>query len=261
MKTKFFWPITTCILLLTNSCNKALPEVEDYFAKITTVSATVQSDGTLLVTGTIETEGAGAIDYAGFCYNTQGNPQMLDNQVIATVSGNTFTVSYPCSDFSIDSVYYFRSWATNGYGYSYGNSITVDSIVAPAVTPPCSLTMNTVKINNSSPTYSYYDVTVPSNYMNEWEFEASASSGPTVTFTFGSGITTGIYTTTINNSPGAGQVHVSFIDGFISGSLNSGTSVYVNTIGPSVYDVSICNAPWNYNSSVLYFKTRLTVPY
>lgn len=260
MKIKILRLLAICVVLLSNSCNKALKDVDDYFVKISTVSATVQTDGTLLVKGNIESIGNGPVEITGFCYNTQGNPEMLDNQIIATIDGNTFSVTYPCSNFSVDSAYYFRSWATNDYGYSYGNTIRVDSILAPSVTPPCSLTANTVRISSSTGTFTYTDVTVPSYYMGEWSFDGS-SGGPSVSYTFGSALTTGIYTTTSNTSPGAGQVYVSFYQGAISGALNAGTSVYVNTIGSGIYEVTICNAPWVYSSSTFYFFTRMTVPY
>src|ERR1041385_7759705 len=253
MKKKFFSLVAVCLLLTFNSCRKALKDESDYFPKVTTVSVVPQNDGTLLLTGTIDSPGAADVEYAGFCYSTGSIPKMLDNQVIGTVSGNTVTASLQCSSFSIDSIYHFRTWATNAYGYVYGNILAVDSIVTPTVTAPCSHPVNTVNIGASTGTHNYSSVDVPTNNMGEWTFTGYTSTGPEVTYTFGSSLSTGIYTTTLNTSPGAGQVYVSFIDGFISGALNSGTSVYVNTIGPNTYDIAICNAPWVYNSVTNYF--------
>lgn len=251
--------VTAMVFLFSGSCRKALPDVSDYFPDVRTVSATVQTDGTVLVEGEIVSEGDAPVEYTGFCCGTMNEPQLLNRQLISTsVSGTHFTAVY--SGFSIDSTYYFRSWATNDYGYVYGDIIVLDSIVATPVVAPCSLPMNSVNTGGSTPTYTYYDVTQPTQYMGIWEFDAESSSGPSVHFEFGSGLTTGIYTTTINTSPGSGEVYVSFINGFTSGALNSGSNVYVNTIGPGTYEVTICNAPWTYNSSTFYFRTRLTVP-
>lgn len=254
-------PVTlTVILLASGSCRKALPDVNDYFPEVRTVSATVQMDGTVLVEGEIISEGEAPVEYLGFCCGTMPQPELLNRQLISSsISGTRFTAVY--SGFSVDSTYYFRSWATNDYGYVYGSVVSLDSIIATPVAPPCTLTMNTVNIGGANPTHTYYQVTQPVEYMGEWDFDAETGSGPSVHFKFGSGITTGIYTTTINTNPGSGEVYVTFVDGLIYGGLNSGTSVYVNTIGPGTYDISICNAPWVYNSSTFYFKTRLTVPY
>lgn len=258
MKTKFLYTTIIFIACLFVSCKKAHHDINDYFPIVKTVSATIQTDGSVLMQGEIESEGDGPVENVGFCCGTQNAPEMLNRQIQGTISGTTFTATYT-GNFSVDSIYYFRSFATNSYGYVYGNTLSLDSIIAPTVTPPCSLTMNTVNIGGSTGTYSYYSVSQPSEYMGTWTFDGQ-SGGPTITFLFGSGITTGIYTSTISSSPGAGQVYVSFYFGAISGALNSGSSIYVNTIGTNIYDISICNAPWLYNSSTFYCNTRMTVP-
>lgn len=259
MKKRFYWILVISFLTLTISCRKALKDVNDYLPKIKTVSALIQTDGTVLVEGEVISEGAASIEYIGFCYSTSINPNMVSNQMRVTTNGTKFSAIYPGSGFDVDSVYYFRTWATNYYGYVYGNDVSLDSIIAMNITPPCTNIMNTVSEGGGQPTASYTNISPPVNYMNEWEFTAQTSSGPTVNFTFGSIITTGIYTTTTNTSPGYGEVNISFFGGFISGTLSDGSSVYVNTIGSGVYDISICSAPWQYNSSTFYFNTRLTV--
>jgi len=244
-------------LIFSGSCRKALKNIDDYYPKIT-ITATKQTDGSTLVNGTIQSKGAASIDKIGFCTGTMSSPNMVNKQVIVTPSGSSFSTVY--TDFNVDSTYYFRGWATNKYGYVYSNTVSLDSIIAQPVIPSCSLILNTVNTGGGTPTGIYYTVSVPSNNMVSWSFTGQTATGHIVTFVFGSVITTGIYTTTINNSPASGQAYVSFYSGFISGVLNSGTKVYVNTIGSGVYDISICNAPWVYNSSTFYFDTRLKVP-
>lgn len=259
MKKKYYWILVIYFFTLTTSCKKALKDVNDYFPKLKTVSATIQTDGTVLIEGEVISEGAATIEYIGFCYSTSIRPNMVSNQIWATTNGTKFSAIYPGSGFDVDSVYYFRTWATNYYGYVYGNDISLDSIIAMNVTPPCTNAMNTVNEGGGQATSSYINISTPVNYMNEWEFTAQTGSGPTVNFTFGSILTTGIYTTTTNTSPGYREVNISFYGGFISGTLSDGSSVYMNTIGSDVYDISICSAPWQYNSSIFYFNTRLTV--
>lgn len=258
-KTLFALSGLILVLLAAPSCHKALPEVEQYFPELKTVTATVQTDGTVLVRGEVVSEGNASVEYLGFCCGTMSNPELLNRQLISTdFDGTYFTAVY--SGFSVDSTYYFRSWGTNDYGWVYGNVISLDSIIAIPVSAPCTLTMNSVNIGGSTPTETYYDVSQPTVYMGVWEFDATANS-ITTHFKFGSTITTGIYTTTTSTNPGSGQVYVQFTNGSIGGVLNSGSNVYVNTISSGVYEVAICSSPWLYNSTTLNFKTKLTVPY
>lgn len=247
------------VLLLANSCRKALKDVNDYFPKTKIVSATIQTNGTVLVQGEIVSQGDAAIENIGFCYATNKNPNMASNQIMVTSNGSKFSATYPVSNFNVDSVYYFRSWATNHYGYSYGNTISLDSIVAADITPPCVNIMNTVSEGGGQPTATYTTIDTPVNNIGYWEFQAQTYTGPTVNFSVGSILTTGIYTTTTNTTPGYGEMNISFSDQFISATLNSGSKVYVNTIGTNTYDISICNAPWSNGSATYYFNTRLTV--
>src|SRR5665213_1062166 len=207
MKKGFYYLCVISVLLVTGSCKKALPDVNDYFPKIKTVSATIQTNGSVLLQGEIASEGASPIEYIGFCFATNNAPNMASNQIIVTtVSNSKFSATYPGSDFNIDSVYYFRSWATNHYGYVYGNTLSLDSIVAGHVTAPCTNTMNTVNEGGGQPTATYSTIGTPVNNIGYWEFTAQTYSGPSVNFSFGSILTTGIYTTTINTSPGSGAV-------------------------------------------------------
>lgn len=246
-------------LIIISSCKKALKNEDDYFVKLTTVSATVQTDGSVLVKAEIQSPGkakGSSVENAGFCLSTNPQPKMLDRQLLTTTDGSSFSAVYPASTFSDDSTYYFRAFATNDYGYSYSNIIKLDSVIAPAVTAPCSLTANTVNIGGGNPNYSYYSIGAPDSY----HYFSASSSGGTVHFQFGSGLTTGIYHTTTDTSPGAGQVNVSFYFGFISGALSTGSNVYVNKLGPNSFDIRICSAPWTYSSSTFYFSTRFVTP-
>jgi hypothetical protein len=262
MKKFIYSLLIIATVLLTNSCRKALKDVNDYFVKVKTLSAIVQQDGSVVVTAEIESPGEAknaVVDMAGFCVSTNAEPKMLDRQKIATVDGTTFTVTYPVTEFSVDSVYYFRSWATNNYGYSYGNIIRVDSIIATPVVAPCILTLNTVNIGGSTPTYSYYNVDAPDSD----NFFIASSGGPSVHFDFGSALTTGVFVTTTDPSPSFGQVHVSIYSGFIYGALNSGSNVYVNRLSATSHEIQICNAPWvpSSGSSTFNFNTRFVTPY
>jgi hypothetical protein len=244
-------------IALIYSCRKPLKDIQDYYPNLKTVSATVLPDGSVEVKGEIISEGAAPVEYWGFCAGTMPEPKMLDAQAIAD---NTFTVIY--SGFSTNTKYYFRTWATNQYGYSYGNILYLDSISATPVTPPCTPPPNSVNIGGANPTENYITIGTPAFNMtsNTWDFQAQSNSN-VVNFKFGENLKTKVFTTTtISSSPGAGKVYISFSSGFISGVLNTGSLVYVNQINSTTWNVTICNALWTYNTSTFYFTTEFTCP-
>jgi hypothetical protein len=254
-------PVILILIVLLVACRKPLKEVNDYFPKVKTLSAVVELDGSVTITGQIESVGEtkdAALEYAGFCFSTGSDPKMQENQLIAQVNGSSFSVNYPGTLFNVDSTYFFRSWAVNNYGYAYGEIISVDSIIATPVTPPCSLPSNSVNLGGGTGTHFYYNVDAPDSYNF---FAGSTSTGPFVHFQFGSALTTGIYHTTTSSSPNPGEVNVNFYSGSISGALNTGSDVYVNRISPGVHEITICSAPWIYSSSTFYFNTHFVTPY
>lgn len=240
------------------ACHKALRDVNDYFPQVRTVSAVVQTDGTVLVEGEIISEGASPIEYLGFCCSTSTEPLLLDRQALGNYANGKFRAVY--SGFDPDSVYYFRSWATNEYGYAYGDILSLGNIIPATVTPPCNLTQNTCSLYVGQSISTYDAVTAPDVSLGQWKITATCFSGPTVTFNFGSELKTGIFHTSNDAFPSSGNVYVSFYDGQLSGFLKPGSEVYVNRVSSGVYDIAICNAPWNFVGTDVYFNTRLTSP-
>lgn len=256
MKTPTFLLL---LLLATTSCQKVYRDINDYFPKITTISATVQSDGTVLVEGTVEDEGADALRYLGFCCSANPEPQMLDRQVLAEFDGVHFTAVYE-GGFDPDSVYYFRSWAANGYGWSYGNTVSAENIIGTAITPPCTLAGNSLDLGIGQGADQFFQIGPPYTVPGGWAFAAATFSGPTIEFRFPELMTTKIYQTVGHTSPGPGEVFVSFYSGFISGSLNPGSEVYVKRLnGEDLFEVVICDGEWGYNSSLFYLNAKLLV--
>jgi hypothetical protein len=121
---------TICIAVLflgaaVTACKKREKDVRDYYPSVKTISAVVQPDGSVKVTGAVNDPGATPVTHTGFCVDTIPNPEMLSNQQLSeTFDGVVFTTTYKSLNTSIK--YYFRSFALNEQGYSYGNSITID---------------------------------------------------------------------------------------------------------------------------------------
>lgn len=258
MKNTLFAILT---LLAITSCQKVYRDIDDYFPKITTISATVQPDGSVLVEGTVEDEGADALRYLGFCCSTNPEPQMLDRQVLASFDGVKFTAVYE-GGFDPDSVYYFRAWAANGFGWVYGNTVSASDIIGSSVTPPCTLSGNSLDLGIGQGTEQYFQIGTPYSVPGGWAFAAATYSGPTIEFRFPELVTTKVYQTVGHNSPGPGEVYVSFYSGFISGSLNPGSKVYVKRLNDDdLFEIVICDGGWEYNSSIFYLNTKFTIDF
>jgi hypothetical protein len=240
------------------SCKKALKNVDDYFVKVETVDAIVQSDGSVLLKGKIISQGAAKLEYLGFCFSSDSNPKIQDNQIqINQLSGNTFETVV--KGLSYDSVYYFRAWATNRYGYSLGKTIYLDSIQATPAVAPCSIDLNKVTIDGNQ-FYTFFNQTQYTNVDNNKVYTLSTYDGPTVTFTCGSPLTTGIFQTTTYTNPGPGFMKISFIFQTINTSLLDGSEIYVNINADGNYSVEVCDGKWKFTTSSNFtnpFKTHV----
>ncbi len=256
MKKLFSALLIIFTLFLIGSCKKALKDEQDYFVVVKTVSATVQSDGSVLVQAEIESPGhspGSSAANAGFCMSTSNLPKMLDRQKLASINGTHFSATYPAGTFSIDSTYYFRSFATNSYGYSYGTIVSLDSISAAPVTAPCSIPANSFNFGDGNGTYTYNYVGAQDSTTNYFD---GANASTTINYRFGSPLITGIFRTTTDYYPNPGFVFIGFSYGFSMASLDQNEDVYVNRLSPTSYDVRICDATWSYSGTTMHFKTR-----
>ncbi|MCW3103146.1 MAG: hypothetical protein JWO09_1586 [Bacteroidetes bacterium] len=257
MKKKFPLLALTVILLMASACKKAKKNYDDYLPKVKIESAVVQTDGSVLVTGRIESEGSARLERIGLCCST-GDPKMTDRQIVCDLAGDYFSGIFMY--LSIDSSYNFRGWATNKYGYSYSDLLTLTDVTPPPVTAPCTLTMNTYNTGATFGSGTYSGTTHRFNYSTTYDYYylQANSSTQTVELILSDPVTQGTYSITNASTPGYREMNVSFSSGSYT-QLGSGT-VYVNSLGGGQYDLTICDAPWMLTSSTtLHFKTRMTV--
>ena len=254
MKKITAFTIILSLMLISNACKKAKKDYNDYLPSIKLLSAVVQTDGSILVTGEMDSQGESSIDYIGFCCSTNSTPKMPEKQVLSTAA-NKFTANI--KNLSVDSSYYFRAFATNSFGYTYSNIIYLSSVVAPSVTPACTLTANTVNLGDGSGTTTATSSNLISydGVTGYYSFTAYLASSNPITLTFGSRITTRIFTTG-SASPATNEVFVSYTN-FSTYALNAGASVYVNTVSSGIYDITICDGPWSDGVSTYHLSTRL----
>lgn len=259
MKNKFIFILSVLTAIVFSSCRKVEKDPLDYYPEVKTVSAIVQDDGSVLVTGEIADEGADVIQYAGFSMDTLAVPDMITNQIICQVNGTVFTTVY--DNFDITKKYYFRSWAANEYGYSLGNVIYLDSITATPVVAPCNPNNNSVNFGGFNPTQYFTSVPAPNQGFDTWDITASTGQG-LYYIKFGASPVTKIYTTTLNTSPGPNEVRISFASGFTQGALNDGSLFYVNQVTPGNWTMILCNASWQHSSgSTFNMNMNMICPY
>lgn len=208
--------------------------MEDYFPIVKTVSAVVQADGTVLVTGRIENEGEAEIEYVGFCMNNEGNPQMLDNQAVVALNGSQFTAIY--GGLVEGETYYFRAWATNDFGWKLGNEIETSDITVVAIDPPCSYS-NQVEfglIGIGGPQTFYAISSINANFT----ITANAPNAD-VSVRFSQMPTTGLYYTVSSSPDESDEVQV-LVTSFNVYSFVAGSTVYVNRSPDNIIEVTIC---------------------
>lgn len=101
----------------------ALPKVEMVSVSI------LDDDETVLMKGRVISEGKGETGYAGFCFGEMPVPDLLQNQVICGGEAGEFTAEI--LGLEADSTYYFRSFASNDFGYVYGDKIIKFTVPNP----------------------------------------------------------------------------------------------------------------------------------
>ncbi len=242
--------------MVFSGCEKPLKDVMDYYPKVVTESVVVQPDGSVRCVGRITFTGATDMVAAGFCASTNPIPEMLDLQGLGAIQGDRFEVVY--QNFPTTGTYYFRSFASNDNGYAYGNVVSLSDIAAEAIVPPCTPAMNSVVLGGGLMPENYYpgQIFPVEQSGGNYQFQANTSAHH-FTYIFGSDLRTRTFTATTNSDPGPGQVRISFNSGFTSGTLQAGSTIYVNEITTTQWEVTVCSAPWGTSGRNLITRFRV----
>jgi hypothetical protein len=217
--------------ILLSGCSKYEKNVNDYYPKVTITSAKLQNDGSVLVTGTVVSEGASKIMYRGFCADTISNPKMISNQIVINNSDSSFTAKF--SSLYKSNRYYFRAWAANSYGYAIGTSeIVIDSVFITPPKIPCSLPLDTFTINNTSSTS---ESIVSQSIANYTEVNITTISHR-ILIDFKKRPVTGTYTTW--QSQDYDHNVTVWVDNRI---VDNGSKLYVTDIDNKTFEIAICS--------------------
>jgi uncharacterized protein (TIGR02145 family) len=181
---------------------------------VTTTVATSVTETSAVSGGNVTADGGSSVTGRGVCWATSANPTFSNNKTSDGTGTGIFSSSI--TGLQPGTTYYFRSYATNIAGTSYGDDLTfTTTAIAPTVTTSSDITINSTTITCSGTVTASGGATVTAR-----GFCYDTSSNPTISDS---------HTT---NGTGIGSY-----SGTISG-LSEGTNYYIrayatNSIGTS----------------------------
>jgi len=238
--------ISISLLLVFSTCKRALKDVKDYYPKVETVSATVLGNGSVRMTGRLLKDGESEVTYYGFCMSKQPIPALDENQIsIEKRSTNDFEGLY--KGFDKNTKYYFRAWANNEFGYSFGEVIELNSIEADTIAP-CTPELDKVNIEGQNIKESYIDV-YSREQSDYWMVSGKANSHHDFLFFKDRPVTGSYKVVTSFDEINDYTVLVEIRKNNVDYTLDKDSKVYVKVLKNDRAEVTICKAPFTYVGS------------
>jgi hypothetical protein len=159
---------------------------------VTTTTATNVGATSAIIGGNVTSDGGEATVQRGIVWATTANPTIANNKFQIGTGGGTFTNTV--TGLTAGSTIYYRAYATNSAGTSYGAESTLTT--GAALTAPATISKTNVSCNggnNGTATIVVSGGTTPYNYS--W----SPSGGTNAT---ASGLGVGVYTVTVTDGEG-----------------------------------------------------------
>jgi len=199
------------------------------------ISAVIQPDGSITVTGELQSDGAAPVTAVGFCMDTLPRPGTMSNQVVlAKPEHNRFSYTFPYDAIKTKATHYFRSWAMNANGYT----VTDDDLVTSdagldAAAIPCHPSLNEVFYDGY--TSGYGDIF--SSPANGWSIYTYFRGTSTITYTFAEKpVASCIYQTTDNVS-----AYNDVVVSINSHKAAAGQKLYLYKVGDAAFEVTACD--------------------
>jgi pectate lyase len=129
------YPFILIILLFIPSqvINAQAPASVDSVPTISTLSVTNITQYSATSGGNITSDGGDIIGSRGICWNMVGNPTTSDTKVLNGRGTGSFTCNL--TGLSMETKYYVRAYATNGFGTAYGNEVSFETKDTVGLTP------------------------------------------------------------------------------------------------------------------------------
>lgn len=247
------------IIIITVGCNESpwdlfRSDYSGYLPDIRTLGVQPVGNDSAIFTAELISEGASPVDYAGFCVSSNSVPEVSENQMWVTNPG-TGKLSIAVGSLHQHDVLYIRSFASNKYGFIYGN--TVQFVVGPPEAPevPCTLTENYFYHNSFGYAVTNVGHYASTYYGGQYEIYADCGVALEVRMYLMQYPTNGIYTTTgssdfINN------------DYNVFGYVNNGGTIMYMKEGGKIYisdslgyfSISICDVTTLFQSYEIQLK-------
>ena len=206
--------------------------------------------------GTVTSLGSTSVTSYGFCWNTTGTPTLADSKVDKGICSATGIFIQNISDFTPNTNYFVRSYATNSDGTTYGNEVnftTPSGLAALSTQATSSVLSTTATLNgtvssfgeSSVTSYGFCMNTIGAPTINDTKLDKGACSATGV-YTYNvTGLTPG---TTYYVRPYATNsfgtfygTEVSFATADVPASSNLGGNYYTSqhwTIDKSPYSIT-----------------------
>jgi len=111
----------TITMIFTFGCNKEAKQ-----PKVTTVAATGITSATVITGGIVTSEGKSSITAKGVCWAKSQNPTMSGYKTIDGIGPGEYKSSI--TGLTPNTLYYYRAYATNKAGTSYGEQLTFTTL-------------------------------------------------------------------------------------------------------------------------------------
>ncbi len=220
------------------SCKKK--KFDDALPVVTIESVEVVSLDSVVLIGSISSQGADDIEYYGFSFSNDPSSNILANQVL--FEGGNSTNFRAVVHALHDSTYYFKAFAANSFGYKVSNTIKYKVPRPAPVVVPCILANNYFNDNGLSFSVSAYGSSASPSYGNYEVNIYSPAEGIVMFFPYKP--INGIYTTTTDGwNIGPSQVFIR-ISKFYLYYVNNGGKVYVNVDSAGTTSISVCNVEY-----------------
>ena len=120
MKTTLSYLVKACLItgiIMLSGCKK-----EPGIPVLNTTNVSIVTVNTVVVSGTVTSDGGSEVSVRGVCWSTDQNPTITDYSVNSGAGLGSFTASI--NGLEPNTTYYVRAYARNSEGISYGNEVT-----------------------------------------------------------------------------------------------------------------------------------------